>query len=115
MKINWKRGLFRLWLVGSILWTLGALVFMLIEANRQAEFLVMLRCDTTTMTIDEWGACYQASQGPSEGGTWFFASLREYWFILPGGSILIIMMIGVGAGIAKIIGWVARGFGKNSN
>jgi hypothetical protein len=41
---NWRRGLFRLWLVASILWVLGVLGLIMYEVNRDYELTVELFC-----------------------------------------------------------------------
>lgn len=109
-RFNWRHGLFRLWVLTSVVWIAGVLVYMLIDARDFTQSRVELYCDPLTLSSNEWRECYRAQQGPFEGDTWFWANLRWNWLILPAGSVLFLLLILAGVGTAKVAIWVKRGF-----
>ena len=108
MQINWKRGLFRLWLVASIIWIFGSLFWLLNASSQEAKLLVSLRCNPLEMTNTEWHECYERQKGPAEGGTWFSAGFRSgNWLLL---VVPPILALAVGAILIKVTMWIRRGF-----
>ncbi|MEX0923228.1 MAG: hypothetical protein WD489_11060 [Rhodovibrionaceae bacterium] len=115
LTINWKQGLFRFWLISSAIWMIVALVLMMNSAQDTTDFLTQSLCDTSEMAFEEWAACYQQARGPQDGETWFVSLLGSNWWVLPGGAILIALLICIAAGLGRIVVWMIAGFTRDLN
>ena len=90
MQRGLTRGLFRLWIVVSVAWMIGATIWL---ASEGAEI------HRQTGEI-----------GPSEGDTWFMEGFRSgTWIII---FIPPVLLLIAGAITAKATAWVVRGFRK---
>ncbi|NGO51912.1 hypothetical protein [Allomesorhizobium camelthorni] len=91
MQIRWKRGLLRLWVIASVIWVVGLLVYFLADGMETQGVLG----DTP---------------GVEEGWTWFWWSLYYNWFLFPLGPILLYIFGLFAVAIVKTALWVWRGF-----
>lgn len=117
MLINWKRGLFRLWLVSSVIWVLAVFTLSLFQAMELAELTARGKCDALLENgqSSEWHECFRKAQLPEGGGTWLGYYMRHNWLFFSAGPPLIALLIAITAGLWKVIGWIARGFKQDSN
>jgi hypothetical protein len=106
MAINWNRGMFRLWIVGSILWMLLCLLY---AVQDSIDHLDLLRssCDPSTTEFRE---CYR--QASEKQITYFWSVLSGYgmWLLV---ALPPLIAFGVGKITIKIAAWIARGFASS--
>lgn len=111
--MSWRRGLLRLWVVASALWAIGMASWLVYQGAETAQLLVDLRCDPLKMTSPEWQECWLNARGPTSGDSWFLAGLRSgQWLLIAAPPVVLLIL---GAVIAKICAWVRRGFRTGSN
>ena len=104
--MNWRRGLFRVWVVATAFWLLGSIWWLAHEASETHQLLVEMNCSVFKMSDSEFSKCWEKYRGPSEGDTWLAEGLREgNWLIIFAPPILILV---VGIIFIWIVIWVMR-------
>ena len=104
-----KRGLFRLWVVVSIVWAIGSALWLAWQGAETQQMFVDLNCDPFK---DDFAECWRRWRGPSEGESWFMAGLRSgNWILIAVPPVLLLIF---GAIAVKVLGWIVRGFTRPS-
>ena len=107
--MNVRRGIFRVWIVASVLWMLGSTYWLLKASSDTHQTLVDMSCKQYLGKDDgRWSKCWDENRGPEPGSTWFTEGFKTGNWIL----IFIPPLVFGGAGfvVFRIGRWVKRGF-----
>ena len=103
--MNWRRGLWRLWVVLSIVWVLASTLWVNKIANDEHSFFIAIKCYTED---PHWAECAEKYSRAASGNTWFVERLNEgYWIVI---AVPPVLGLALGAPAFGVLGWVVRGF-----
>ena len=91
MRIRWIRGFFRVWLLASVAWVIGAFFWFLWDGMQ-----------TQCMFGDPPGA--------AEGATWAKINMRYNWMLFPIGPVILLILLGFILLAIHLARWVSHGF-----
>ena len=76
--MNIRRGLFRIWIVASVLWMLGSTYWLLRDASEFHKTLVRLNCEQYLgKDSGRWRECWNEQRGPNQETTWFVDEFKS--------------------------------------
>lgn len=65
MYLKWRRGLFRLWIVASVLWFIGIFFYITYESSQTAERFARINCKRELLTGREFDECHRHMRTPA--------------------------------------------------
>ncbi len=103
-----QRGLFRFWIVASVLWAIGFIGWSINDAYEFHQQLAQKYCDPLALPTEDYVECWDRYAGPPGGSTWWWTRMKNtHWIILVFPPFLALI---AGSIILKVGTWVVRGF-----
>ena len=99
-----RRGLFRLWIVASILWIVGIIWWMNHQSAEFADGMIRLGCEFPS---PEFGVCVREKRELGYRDFWFKMKSLELWAFV---ALVPILALIAGWIALKVSTWVTRGF-----
>ncbi len=99
-----RRGLFRLWIVASILWVVGIIWWMNHQSAEFADGMIRLGCEVSS---PEYADCVREKRELGTREFWAKMKSLEIWAFV---ALFPILALIAGWIVLKVSTWVGRGF-----
>jgi hypothetical protein len=101
-----QRGLFRVWIVASVLWAIGVCWWLAEDGYETQQLMTSITCD---IGAPDYGECFLRQRGPPGYDSWFTYNITTggWWMFVVFPPFLALIL---GWIVLKVTLWIGRGF-----